>query len=310
MSTLQSIAGKNGCGTANAATGKLGCQIEFGTPVSLFKLPKGFVIPKETELTKAYLLGLVKSGKLTPIVDAASFEDLSAEDTMSTNARGIERLNLLGLPKYKLTFEEGHEFYRQMSKMRGFKNSDFMIGDEFGNLKLAVNSDGDFTGFSAGQVLPEMNKTKAFGGDAESKSLTVQFLNRRQWDEDYTIVTNAQLVFDLIEIQGANPCIIEFFEIPSNSDTTVKFTVKLAADKSTFVEGLTNVADFIIQKGTETLVIAGVVEADNVYTATIPALAAGNVISIQIGDSAANSTIILEGDVAYSSNVATETVIA
>lgn len=310
MENLQSIAGKNGCGAGNSAsTGKLGCQIEFGSPIHLFKLKKGTVIPKETVFNKAYLDGLTKTNVLVPIVDASSFEDVSGEDSMSTNSRGVERLNLLGLPKYKLMFEEGHEFYRQMAKLKSFKSADFLIGDEFGNIKIAINSDGDFTGFSAGQVLPEMTKTKSFGGDGESKSLTVQFLNRNQFDEDYTILTSAQLGFDLVEIQGVNPVNVTFNEIPANAATTIKVEVKLAADNSTNVEGLV-LGDFLVQKtGNINLNVSAVAEANGVYTLTVDALATNDVVDVQLFDSANNVSNVLNEGVLYKSNVVSETVI-
>lgn len=310
MSTLKSIADKNGCGSTNsAATGKLGCQIEFGSPIHLFKLKKGTVIPKETELNLAYLNNLIKTNKLIPLIDASSFEDVSGEDSMSTNSRGVERFNLAGLPKYKLMFEEGHEFYRQMSKIRSFKNADFLIGDEFGNLKLAINSNGDFVGFSAGQVNPEMTKSKSFGGDGESKSLTVQFLNRKQFDENYTIVTSEQLGLDLTEVQGINPVLINFTQIPENGDTTLKVEVKLASDNNTYVEGLI-ADDFLAQKtGNVNLNISGVVEADNVYTLTVDALATSDIVDVRLFDSNNNSSNVLNEGVLYNSDIASETVI-
>lgn len=310
MATLESIAGKNGCGEKNAATGKLGCQIEFGTPMHLFKLKKGLVIPKTTVLDMTYLNGLIQEGKLTPLVDASSFEDLSGEDSVSSNSRTVERLNILGLPKYKLMFEEGHEFYRQMAKLTSFKSADFLIGDEYGNLKVAVNSNGDFVGFSAGQVLPELTKNKVQGGDAESKSLTVQFLNRRQFDEDYTIVTNEQLGFDLIEVQGANPVLLDFNSVPTDTDTTIEVTAKLSADKSTDVSGLV-VADFLVKVDGATNVVTNVVEANGVYTLTLTsAVATGNVINVDLYDGAKNSGTILNGGVLYSSDGKSETVLA
>lgn len=310
MATLESIAGKNGCGAESALTGKLGCQIEFGTPMHLFKLKKGLVIPKATVLDKAYLNGLIQEGKLTPLVDASSFEDLSGEDSVSSNSRTVERLNIQGLPKYKLMFEEGHEFYRQMAKLTSFKSADFLIGDEYGNLKLAINSDGDFIGFSAGQVLPELTKNKVQGGDGESKSLTVQFLNRKQFDEDYTIATNAQLGFDLIEIQGANATTIKFNEVPSDGDTTIKLEVKLDADKSTDVAGLV-LANFLVKVGGNTNVVTGVTESNNIFTLTLTsALATNNVVTANLFDGTKNSGIILNEGVLYKSDVASETVLA
>jgi hypothetical protein len=313
MESLQSIAGKNGCGSSDGASlGKLGCQIEFGSPIYLFKLKKGTVIPKETVLTKAYLDNLTKLNTMVPISDASSFEDVSSEDSMSTNARNIERLSAQGLAKYKLTFEEGHEYYRQMAKLKSFKNSDFLIGDEYGNLKVAINSAGDFVGFSAGQVLPEMTKAKSLGGDSESKSVSVQFINRNQWDSDYTIFTSKQLGFDLIEIQGVNPVNVAFNSIPT-AGTTIVLKAALSSDNSTEVTGLV-LLDFILQVDLATVVATAMVESivagKTIYTFTIPAISISEVVTAQLGTAADNTNNVLNNGVLYDSNVASETTIA
>jgi len=302
MSTLQSIADKNGgSASSNAATGRLGNQIEFGAPIHLFRLKKGTIIPKETELTKAYLNNLTKQNIMTPIVDAASSEDVSSEDSMATNTRGIERLNLQGLPKYRFIYEEGHEFYRQLARLRGFKNSDFIVGDEFGNLKIAINSDGDFTGFSVGQVLPEKTKDKMLGGDGESKAVSVQFINRKQWDEDYVVIKNEELGFDLIEIQGSNPVNLAYTTVPSNSDTSLVVSAKLSADNFTAVEGLAQ-GDFLVTVDNVTATIASVTEVSGVYTITIPAVSTGENVSVMLYDSANNVNNVLLGDILYASD--------
>jgi hypothetical protein len=313
MESLQSIAGKNGCGsTDTAALGKLGCQIEFGSPIYLFKLKKGTVIPKETVLTKTYLDNLTKINTMVPLSDASAFEVLSSEDSMSTNSRNIERLSVLGLAKYRLTFEEGHEYYRQMSKMRSFKNADFLIGDEYGNLKVAINSAGDYVGFSAGQVLPEMTKAKTLGGDSESKSLSVQFINRNQWDTDYTIFTSKQLGFDLIEIQGVNASNVSFNSIPT-AGTEIVLQAVLSSDNSTEITGLV-LLDFIIQVEGATVTATGMVESvvdgKTIYTFTLPAFTLGELVKAQLGTAADNTNNVLNNGVLYNSNLASETVIA
>jgi hypothetical protein len=309
MDNLQTIAGKNGCGKEVAQTGKLGCQIEFATPMHLFKFKKGLVVPATTVLTKAYLDNLIQVGKMNPIVDASSFEDLSSEDTMSTNTKGIERLNLQGLAKYKFMYEEGHEFYKELAKITSFKNDDFWIGDEFGNLKIAINSDGDFVGFSAGQVLSMMTKTKVMGGDAESKSLTVQFLNRKQWDENYTIVTTEQLGFDLIEVQGVNPVELEMTAVPTNTDTVLTFKAVLESDRDTNVEGLI-ATNLVATVDGASNVIVSVTELANVYTMTLTdALTTGQVLLIEFWDSSTNSKVIISEGVLYGTSGDTETVL-
>ena len=114
---IVNIANKIACGgTDTANTGKLGCLSLFGTPTNALLLRKGTKIPATTTFNVAYLTPLIQQGTIVPLIGASSFEDVSSEDAYSTNASGVKRLNLKGLPEYKLMFEEGHEFYRQMNK--------------------------------------------------------------------------------------------------------------------------------------------------------------------------------------------------
>lgn len=307
MATLQSIAGKNGCGESGTiATGKKGCQITFGTPKHAIRLKKGTVIPSTTVFNMAYLISLIKSGVAVPVMEATGFERLSGEDGFSTTSDTTERLNVLGLPKYRMTFQEGHEFYRQISKLTGFKNSDWLIIDDYGNMKIAINSKGDFVGFTAGQVVAEQVMEKVQGGDGESKSITMQFINRRQWDSDYTIVTQEQSEINWEEIQGSNPVNISFVSVPADTDTTIVVSALLSADNSTHVEAITQ-AYFQVLVNSAEVVVANVVE-DSVaktYTITIPALSSNDVVEVRLYDSGIN--IVIE-DVVFTSNTASETV--
>ena len=175
MATLQEIANlKTDCGGGDANTGKKGCQIEFGTPLSVIRLKKGTVIPKETVFSKAYIDGLIIARTATPLIGAVAFDDQGAEDGLNTLSSGIERLNLLGLPKYMLEFQEGHEFYREISGLTSYRKSDFILFDEAGNMAIAINSDGDYVGFSAGQVIAMPRKSNVQGGDNESRSVYQQ----------------------------------------------------------------------------------------------------------------------------------------
>lgn len=304
MATLKSIAGKNGCGTdGSIATGKRGCQIVFGTPKHALRLKKGFVIPSTTEFTLEYVLGLIAAGNLIPVMSATGFERLSGEDAMSTSTDTSERLNVLGLPKYKLTLEEGHEFYRQLSKLTGYKNSSWLIVDDSGNMKIAINSGGDFVGFTTGQVNVEMTTEKVQGGDAESKSMTIQFINRLQWDQNYTIVTQAELGFDWEEVEGTNPVNLELVTVPTVTDTEVVFTALLASDNHTPVEAIPKEDVEILVDGVAAVISTLIESATNEYTATIPVLTGAASISVQLKE------IINIENVLFSSEAITEDVL-
>ncbi|RLA04914.1 MAG: hypothetical protein DRQ47_02480 [Gammaproteobacteria bacterium] len=311
MSKIIDIAGKKDCGNATGInTGVLGCLSLFGTPLHLIALQKGFIIPGDTEFNKAYLETLVQAGTAIPLIDAAAFEDLSSEDTMSTNAGGQERLNLLGLPKYKLMFEEGHEFYREIAKFTSYKSYDFIIGDEAGNWMLATANNGeDFKGFTAGQVVAEMRKTKVQGGDPESKSITVQFLDRLQWDRNYAILHQDFLDFVPQEVPTINGIDLKIIGIPAEAATTIVVEAPLASDEVTPVIGLIKEDFQVTINGTAETPTDAVESPNGTYTLTITALVALDVITVNTWNTTVPNSVVNSNDVLYRAR-AIDTVVA
>ncbi len=284
--SLQTIANKIACtgSSTGANTGKLGCLSLFGTPAHLLGFSKGFTMPAATDFNDAYIRPLVQTGDIIPLIDAASFEDVSAEDAYSTNTKGIKRLNLKGLPEYRLMFEEGHEFYRQIDKLESYKTYDWMIGDTDGNWMLVVKSDADFKAFEGGHTTPELTKRQVEGGDPEMKPLLIQFLNRREWDRDYVIIHAENLTLTPQEIPQINGVLCTFDSTPADLDVVVDITVLLASDASTGVLGL---AETDFQFTVDTVVVAVTSIVDNgggSYQLTVPALAAAQVVTIEMWD--------------------------
>jgi len=309
MSTLAQIADKNNkCGAAAAETGTLGCQIEFGTPLHAIAVRKGTVIPANTVFDKTYIDTQTQLGIFIPMIGADSFEEQSSEDSVTTNTRGVERLSTLGLPKYALTFQQGHHFFKELAKLTTFKSLDFIFGDENGNWKMAVNSAGDFTGFSAGQVLAKITKTKVQGGDPESKTVTVQMLNRDQWDINYAVLERNQLDFSPEEIDGINAVEITIGPLAA-AGTSLAFTMMLAADRNTPIEGML-IADLKFYADGVAFVPSAIAPGTNgAYTATITAQTVGKKITMSTWDSLTGTTAILKTGVLYrgSSNEVTVT---
>ena len=308
MSTIAEIADKVACGGDIAAnTGKLGCLSLFGTPEHLLAFRKGTEILPTDTFDIAYLTPLIQSGKVIPLISASAFEDVSAEDTYSTNTSGIKRLNLKGLPEYKFMYEEGHEFYRQLEKIGGYKAFDFVIGDSGGNWMMATKSSGNYAGFTAGHSTPELTKRKVAGGDAESKSFLIQFLDRMQFDENYTILHNDELDFSPTDVPAINGVNLTFDSVPV-AGTSVVVKAVLSQDNNSLVEGLL-VKDFIYTIGTVAEVPSLVVETTpGVYTLTIVAIASTDKITVQLGVSGSTTTVAESNGVLYRSNELADTI--
>jgi len=299
---------KASCGGANADTGKLGCQIEWGTPLHAIGIQKGFIIPKATVFNKAYIDAQIQLGKFIPLIGAESFENMSSEDAITTNSRGVDRLNTLGLPKYKFGFEEGHSFYRELAKLTSFKALDYIFADEEGNWRMAETSDGDFKGFTSGQTIAMLTNTKTLGGDPESKSISIQLLDRYQWDQAYAFAMRDQLTFSPEEIDGVNGILITFDAIPAAGAVTILFTVVLAADGITPVEGLI-AADlkYTVDGVTTAKTIAET--SPGKYTATVSAIAGGDVLGLETYNIPTLTAVVLNGGVLYRGAIVTETAV-
>lgn len=311
MADIGSIADKKACGSSQTPnTGKLGCLSLFDAPDSLLAIRKGFKIPANTVFDLAYLTPLIQKGDIIPLINASSFEDVSSEDTYSTNSAGVKRLNLKGLPEYKFMYEEGNEFYRELDKMTSFKAFDFIIGDVKGNWMVTVNSDGSYGGFTAGHATAELRKNSVQGGDAESKSLLIQFLDRLQLDRNYSILHQDQLDFVPSEIPAVNGCHIELVAVPADSDTKIDVTVHLNSDHTTTVAGMDK-TEFLIKVDGATAVIALATESpEGQYQLDIPALSTGEIVTIETFSGGTNSNVAEVSGVLFRSVLVTVTVVA
>lgn len=301
---------KLSCGGSTADTGKRGCQIEWGTPLHVIGMTKGTTIPKETDFNKEYIDLQIQAGVFIPLIGAESFDNNSSEDAITTNSRGVDRLNTLGLPKYEFGYEEGHEFYREMAKLTSFKSLDFIFADEAGNWRMAKKSNGDFEGFTAGQAIAMMTKTKTLGGDPESKSYSIQLLDRIQWDSNYVFALRSALDFAPEEIDGVNGITIYIETAPSATDTAIIFTAVLKSDGVTPVEGLI-LADILYTTdgvdGTATNLDEGL---PGVYTATVPAISEGEILGIQTFDADVNKYVVINNGILYRGDIYTVVAVA
>jgi hypothetical protein len=283
MKTISQIADKVACGgDISANLGKLGCLSLFGTPDNLLAIKRGTKIPANTVFNLTYLLTLIKSGVIIPLIGSSSFEDVSAEDGYSTNAKGIKRLNLKGLPEYKLMYEEGHEFYKNLDKLEGYKNFDYIIGDDDGNWMVSTNSDGSYGGMSAGHTTPEMTTRKVPGGDAESKSVLIQFLDRLQFDRNYSILHQEDLTFSPSDVPLVNGVNLTFSAVPVAASAAIDVAVVLSQDNSTAVEGLT---EWIVSVNGTTQVptVTGNTNPNDYKLTITPVLASTDVILVYLG---------------------------
>jgi hypothetical protein len=307
MAVINTIASKSaGCGGGAINTGDLGCDISFGLVIHALGFAKGTVISKDVELTLSLIEELVQKGEVIPLMDAFSSEPTMSEDTLETSPLGVEALTLKGLPKYSLTMKKGQEYYKEMAKLTGFGNINYVLGDVNGNWKFAVDGNGDFTGFTAGQTLAAIT-TPATATETEKKTFTFQLTDRSQIDSTYAVIEAAN-AFPISNISGVNGVEFSFADangpvVPASGDTTLSIKAVLSADRITDIDGLV-VADFLSSAGT---VSAIPTSGNGFYTLTVPALTAG-LLTLKTQDSTLGTDVIVNSNILFKSNLLSATV--
>jgi len=302
MAVINTIASKSaGCGGKTINTGDLGCDIEFGLVIHALGIKRGVVIPSDADITQEYIDKMVQGGDLIPLMDAFSSEPTIAEDTLETSPLGVESLTLKGLPKYMLTMKKGQYYYKEMAKLTGFGNLSWILGDVNGNWKFAVTSNGDFTGFTAGQTLAAIT-VPATATETEKKSVSFQLTDRRQIDLSYAVVLASNL-FPISDVSGVNGVTLSFEDangpvVPSAGDTELKIRVLLSADRHTPVEGL-GASDFATVIGGVTASVTATDEGSGYYTLTTSSLS--GVIGVKTYDSAEKSGVVISEGVLFRS---------
>ena len=297
MAVLSTIATTSaGCGGSSANTGELGCEIEFGLVIHGIGLTTGTIIPKDVDLDIDYINVLIQSGKAVPLMNAFSSEPTFSDDTMETSPLGVEALTLPGLSKFMLTMKKGQEYYKEMSKLTGFGNIEWILGDVNGSWKMAKTSNGDFKGFSAGQV-NAMITTPATASETEKKSVTFQLTDRREYDL-LNDVFLASTLFPISDVKGVNGVNLSFADSngavpPADADTTLKVKAVFASDNFSAIEGLL-ISDFLLTVGGSTVTPSGIVDdGDGFYTFTIAALTAADALQLQNYDSSVNKGVVI-----------------
>lgn len=301
---INTIASKSaGCGGSNINTGDLGCDIDFGLVIHALGLKNGVSIPANTDLTEEYINKLVQKGDCIPLMDAFSSEPTMSEDTLETSPLGVEALTLKGLPKYSLTMKKGQNYYKEMSKLTSFGNINWVLGDVNGNWKFAVDGDGNYTGFTAGQTIASMT-VPATATETEKKTFTFQLTDRTQIDLSYAVILASNL-FPISQVSGINGIEFSYADangpvVPSSGDSTLKVKAVLSADRYTPIEGLTS-SDFrFLVDGTESSVTA-TDDGNGFYTLTVTSLSASTT-SLSTWDSSELVSVIVKEDELYRSN--------
>ena len=292
------------CSKATAAnTGSYSCPFQFQLPDGPILVKKGYRIPAGTDVTAAFLLGLVQQGLATPILDAFNFEPNTEDDVKETSNTGVSALARRGLTTLMFTYKKGIDHEKALEKLLSFGAFDVWIVDKASNI-LGVDKTGDFGAFAAGLVLPKA-RTWNDGSSAEGKSIEIQLTSPGEFAKMTWIEAGSLPIFLPTEFQGKNGVIIKFEDangavVPSDTDTTVK--VRLLA-----IDGVTPIIGAATGqiRSTSNAISAVVDDGSGYYTLTLAALVAAATLDIELYDGTANQDSIIVGGFIFTGSTTT-----
>ena len=153
-----------------------------------------------------------------------------------------------------------------------------------------------------------LTNTKTLGGDPESKSFSIQLLDRIQWDQNYEFALRDSLDFSPEEIDGVNGVSISFDSIPSAGATSVDFTAVLTSDGLTPVEGLLQ-ADLSYSVDGVVGSMTVVENSPGKYTGTVSSIVAAEVLGIKTYNIPTLTSVVLNNGVLYRGDLVTVTAV-
>ena len=312
MGLFGNIKNKVDCSISALGTGSKSCKFNIALVNGFYAVKRGTTIADATEFNKAYLQGLVQQQTAIALIDAVSFTDDSADDTIETTQSGVEIKANLGRYKFTLEYKKGEYFNKAISSLDSFGVYDIILVDEDDNFLLTESKSGVGKGFKAGMFSPNKRKFND-GSVATSKSITFQLLDRSESDDRLVWIDSAQSGFSSSEVDGINDITASFVVNAAALDTTIEVDFISSADNNTGLAGLITAN---IQVKVDGVVTATTfVESSTVpgrYVGTLAALAEDEVVIVQLWDALVTPQVnaIIVGDDVYRSNALEATVTA
>lgn len=303
MATLNTIYNLVACGLGQVlGTGTKGCKQFLKKATALWFVPDGFEFDGTQTLNQTYVQQLQSEGKLIILKGAKTFTDNSSEDIIETLEDGTKQVATLGLYEFALSFINGLAFHSALHSLNSFGSYNVLFVDRDGNILGTKASSGELKGFSVGmiQAMKLSFPTDAVG---QKEGLGFQLTNRMELDTNYVYIAQNQLGSYYPQNEdGINEVVLSFDSVPADLGTTIVVNAKMKQNQGVFVGALTT--NFLITRDGVTESQTVVESPEGTYTFTVAALAAGEVITVQLYNSSNNKPIItLDSDLYQSKEI-------
>lgn len=297
------------CGASNQGEVGLGlkhCKQDIKRAVTFLLTEQGLKYEPVGDLNLAYINELVQLGKAKVLQGVIEMVDNTAEDTIITRAgSGIKSVAGKMPYEYTATFDNGLNFHKALTALSSNKAYDITIFDSKGDMFFTETKQGDYKGFTLG-MLEAGKYTMSDGSNSASQMISFQMINRTEFDERVTWITNENLDFSPEDLNDYNDVTLSL-TAPTATSTSIKVKVVSYADnKAIFIDGLVK-EDFLLNKDNApvTITSATPTATKGEYNLVVPAWVLGDNIDCRLYDSTLPANIIDADGVLYKSNIAT-----
>lgn len=257
------------------------CKLDIDRLKEIWRMPYNFKFPVDFEFTLPNLQALQEEGKLVKITTFKTSSDSTEENSVNTYAGGKKSL-MDKMPKQiDATLENGIQGYQAILSLEKAGMHSFLLIDENNTIFMAKGKDGLARGLNS-EFLQVMDYKMR--GD-QPAGFNIQFqLNRAQFDNDLQGLRSDDYAFDIDDVYGITDLDL-VTTAPSNTDTTMDFSVLRNTDKHSFnQEGLEAMTGWVVK--VDGVVATGAVTAVTGgyrYTITSPvAFNTGDVVTIEL----------------------------
>ena len=257
------------------------CKLDIDRLKEIWRMPYNFKFHVDFEFRLKSLQDLQEEGKLVKIATFKTSSDSTEENSVNTYAGGKKSLMDKMPIQIDATLENGIQGYQSILSVEKAGMHSFLAVDEKGNIFMAKGKDGIPRGLNSEffQVMPYKMR-----GD-QPAGFSIQFqLNRAQFDNDLHGLRSDDYAFDIDDVYGITDLDL-IATAPSNTDTTMDFSVLRNTDKHSFnQEGLEAMTGWVVK--VDGVVATGAVTAVTGgyrYTITSPvAFNTDNVVTIEL----------------------------
>lgn len=283
-----------------------GCPYNFKNTIAIWRTSASFQFDDTQEFNEAYIKSLQLSGDLSIIKGITDFPETGTEALVETLPDNTEISAGDAKYKYSPVFASADLYFNKLlGFLEGQENNRFIFIDSAGNiLRTKGSSDESSRGLLTSRT--ERGKfTLQSPGVGQKATLEFQLANTYELVDNFVFISNESLDFDPRLVEPITQADIDFSSVPSDTDTSILVQALESRGRSNFINGATNVSDWtVLVNGTE-VILASAINANDIYTLSIPALATGDIVEVSF-----NGVIDIIGDGLYRSFTASKTTVA